>query len=186
MEVNFFGGGGFPSGDIKDFSDTAGAQSGISLGLDAGFFITNNFVGGLNFTYTEMGIDDQAQAGGLHHKIYSPSLYLKYYFIGTSDFLPYVKAHGGLDFPKFATFVNNPTGNRYRELSYDPVFAYGGGLGLFVFTTDYSGLFVEANYHRAQSSGTHADYHGVDYKFNSDINMIDIHAGIRILIAPSQ
>lgn len=184
MELNFFAGGGIPSGDIKTFSDTAGAKTGLSFGMDAGFFITEKIVAGLNFTYTEMGIDEQTQVSGLNHKIYSPNLYAKYYFLGSSDFVPYVKAHGGVDFPKFATFVDSPAGKRYREISYDPVLAYGGGLGLFMFTTDYGGIFVEANYHRAESSGTKANYHGVDYTFNSDISMIDIHAGVRILIAP--
>jgi len=186
MEVNFFGGGGFPSGDIKDFGDTVGANSGLSYGFDAGFFITESWVAGLNFTYTSMSIDDKANAGGLHHKLYSPNLFVKYYFIGQSDFIPYLKASAGIDFPKFATFVDNGSNKLYREISYDPVFSYGGGAGFFYFTTDFSGLFAEVNYHRAQSSGTTADYHGTDYKFDANINIIDIHAGIRILIAPPQ
>src|SRR3989304_5958 len=66
MEVNFFGGGGFPSGDIEDFSDTVGAKTGYNFGLDAGFFITQAWVAGLNFTYTEFKINDDANAPGLH------------------------------------------------------------------------------------------------------------------------
>jgi len=186
MEVNFFGGGGIPSGDIKDFSDTVGAKTGYSMGLDAGFFATNNLVAGLNFTYTQFKVEDQANADGLHHKLYNPNLYLKFYFTGQSDFVPYLRAHGGLAFAKFATLVENITGKRYREISYDPVFAFGGGAGLFVFTTDFSGLFVEVNYHHAMSSDSKATYQGTEYAFNSDINVIDIHGGVRILIGPSQ
>ncbi|MGH8014934.1 MAG: hypothetical protein ACREBV_01945, partial [Candidatus Zixiibacteriota bacterium] len=81
MEVNLFGGGGIPSGDLKDFGDTTGAKTGFNIGLDAGFFITENLVGGLNFTFTEMSIEDNTTVGGLHHKLYNPNLYLKYYFI---------------------------------------------------------------------------------------------------------
>lgn len=185
MEVNFFGGGGVPSGEIKDFSDTVGAKTGYNLGLDAGFFITQSWVAGLNFTYTEFKIDDGANAPGLHHKLYSPNLYLKYYFTGQSDFVPYLKAQGGLAMPKFTTLVGNVGGKRYREMSYDPVFAYGAGAGLFVFTTDFSGIFAEVNYLRAASIDSKATYQGTDYTFNSDLDLIDIHAGIRILIGGS-
>jgi len=62
---------------------------------------------------------------------------------------------------------------------------YGIGAGLFVFTTDFSGLYVEANYLRAESSGSKADYNGTEYSFNSDLSQIDIHAGIRILVGGS-
>src|SRR5574341_760570 len=71
MEANFYGGGGFPSGEIEGFDATVGANAGYSIGLDAGFFITNNTVGGFNFTFTSFQIDDQAKAEGLHHKVYS-------------------------------------------------------------------------------------------------------------------
>lgn len=186
MEVNFFGGGGIPSGDIKDFSDTVGAGTGYNIGLEAGFFVTTSFVAGFNFTFTEFAVDDQANAGGLHHKLYNPNLYAKYYFLGQSDFIPYVKANAGLDFAKFTTLVASSSGPRYREISYDPVFSFGGGVGLFVFTTDFSGLFAEINYHRAVSSNAEATYQDVKYKLDSDIGLIDVHAGIRILIGPGE
>lgn len=186
LEANFFGGVGIPNGDIKNFSDTAGAGSGYNIGFDAGFFITYDLVAGLSFTYTQFKVDEAAFATGLHHKLYSPNLYLKYYFTGESDWIPYIKAHAGIDFPKFATFVTSTAGNRYRELSYDPVFAFGGGGGLFVYTSDYSGLFFEVNYHRALSSSTKADFQNNEYVFGNDLAAIDVHAGIRILIGPSQ
>ncbi len=185
MEVNFFGGGGVPSGDIKNFSDTIGAKFGYNFGFDAGFFINQSWVAGLNFTFTEFSVDEGAKAPGLHHKLYSPNLYAKYYFTGESDFVPYLKAQGGVAFPKFTTLVANWAGARYREMSYDPVFAYGFGAGLFYFTTDFSGLFVEANYLRAASSDTKANYNGIDYSFESGLSQIDIHAGVRILIGGS-
>lgn len=185
MEVNFFGGGGVPSGDIKDFSDSLGAKFGYNFGFDAGFFITQSWVAGLNFTFTEFKLEDGANAPGLHHKLYSPSLYAKYYFTGQSDFVPYLKAQGGLAFPKFTTLVENSEGKRYREKSYNPVFTYGAGAGLYVFTTDFSGVFIEANYLGASSSKTKATYQGSEYTFGSNLSMIDIHAGIRILISGS-
>ncbi len=186
MEVTFFGGGGFPSGDIKEFSDTVGAKAGYSLGLEAGFFATNNLVAGLNFTFTEFQVEDRANATGLHHKLYNPNLYLKYYFTGQSNFVPYLKVHGGLEFAKFATLVGNTAPRRYREISYDPALAFGAGAGLFIFTTDFSGLFAEVNYHHAQSRDSEATHQGPQYVFNSDIDVFNIHAGIRILISPGQ
>lgn len=186
LEANFFGGVNIPTGDISEFSDTAGAGTGFNMGFDAGFFITFDLVAGLNFTYSQFPVDDSANAEGLHHKLYSPSLYLKYYFTGESDWIPYVKVHGGIDFPKFATFVTSPNGNRYRELSYDPVFAFGVGAGLFVYTSDFSGIFAEVNYHRALSSDTKGDFENNDYVFANDLATVDVHAGVRILIGPSQ
>jgi outer membrane protein W len=186
MEVNFFGGAGIPNGDIKSYGDSAGAGSGYNVGLDAGYFITYNLVAGFNFTFTQFKVDKDAFADGLHHKLYSPNLYVKYYFTTESDWIPYVKAHAGVDFPKFATFVTNTGGNRFREISYDPIFAFGVGAGIFVYTSDFSGLFAEVKYHRALSSDTKADYQDNEYVFDNDLAMIDIHAGIRILIGPSQ
>ncbi len=186
MEVNFFGGGGFPSGDIKNFGVSLGAGAGRSFGLEAGFFATNNLVAGLNFSFTKFQIEDKAKAQGLHHKLYSPNLYLKYYFSGQSDFVPYIKAHGGLEFAKFATLIDNTTPKKYREISYDPALAYGVGAGLFYFTTDFSGIFAEINFHHANSDGSRTTYQRPELTFNSNINVIDVHAGVRILISPGQ
>ncbi len=186
MEINFFGGGGVPSGDIKVFRDSVGVKSGYNFGFDAGFLITESWVAGLNFTYTGFKVDEGDNVQGLHHKLYSPNLYLKYYLSNKSDFVPYLKAQGGIAFPKFTTLVANSGGQRrYRELSYDAVVSYGAGVGLFIFTTDYSGLFVEGNYYGAVSRDAKVNYQGTDYFFNSDLSMIDIHVGIRVLIGGS-
>ncbi len=186
MEINFFGGGGIPSGKIKEFNDSVGAKTGYNFGFDAGFLITESWVAGLNFTYTGFKVDAGKNVQGLHHKLYSPNLYVKYYLGSKSDFLPYLKAQGGIAFPKFTTLAANSGGQqRYRELSYDAVFSYGVGAGLFIFTTDFSGLFVEGNYYAASSHNAKVNYQGTDYYFGTDLDMIDIHAGIRILIGGS-
>ncbi|MCH9025265.1 MAG: outer membrane beta-barrel protein [candidate division Zixibacteria bacterium] len=187
LEVNFYGGAGIPSGSLSDFSDSLGAETGFNYGLDIGYFLTNDLVFGFNFSYTQFSIKDSAGTGNLNHKLYSPNLYLKYYFTGESDFIPYLKTSAGLEFAKFTTFVDNPAGRRFREISYDPVFAYGAGAGIFYFVSDFSGLFLEANYRAAVSAAdTEATYQDDIYKFGSDLGRIDIHAGVRILIAPSE
>ena len=98
-----------------------------------------------------------------------------------------MKTSAGLEFAKFTTFVDNPAGRRYREISYDPVFAYGAGAGIFYFISDFSGLFLEANYRAAISDAdTEATSQDDIYKFGSDLGRIDIHVGVRILIGPNE
>ncbi len=187
LEVNFYGGAGIPSGNLSDFSDSLGAETGINYGLDLGYFLTNDMVFGFNFSYTQFSIKDSDDTGDLNHKLYSPNLYLKYYFTGESDFIPYLKGSAGLEFAKFTTFVDNSAGRRYREISYDPVLAYGAGAGFFYFVSDFSGLFLEANYRAAVSAAeTEATYQDDIYLFGSELSRIDIHAGVRILIGPNE
>ena len=187
LEVNFYGGAGIPSGNLSDFSDSLGAETGINYGLDLGYFLTNDMVFGFNFSYTQFSIKDSDDTGDLNHKLYSPNLYIKYYFTGESDFIPYLKGSTGLEFAKFTTFVDNSAGRRFREISYDPVLAYGAGAGFFYFVSDFSGLFLEANYRAAVSAAeTEATYQDDIYLFGSELSRIDIHAGVRILIGPNE
>ncbi|MEE8149371.1 MAG: outer membrane beta-barrel protein [candidate division Zixibacteria bacterium] len=187
LEVNFYGGAGIPSGSLSDFSDSLGAETGFNYGLDLGYFLTNDLVFGFNFSHTQFSIKSSDRTGKLNHKLYSPNLYLKYYFTGESDFIPYLKGSAGLEFAKFTTFVDNSAGRRYREISYDPVLAYGAGAGFFYFVSDFSGLFLEANYRAAVSAAeTEATYQDDIYLFGSELSRIDIHAGVRILIGPNE
>ena len=181
LEFSVFGGGAFPGNSIKNWQDTLGAKSGFDLGFDFGYFLTPDLVLGLNFTYAQFAIDTDNEAKSLHHRLYNPALYLKYYFfIENSNFAPYVKGHVGVDNPKFTTFIGNVGLPRYRELSYDPAFAFGGGVGLLYYTSYYSGLFVEVNYHRALSKDVTKTYEGETYKFGENISLIDVHAGISV------
>ena len=187
LEVNFYGGAGIPSGSLSDFSDSLGAETGFNYGLDIGYFLTNDLIFGFNFSHTQFSIKNNDRTGKLNHKLYSPNLYLKYYFTGESDFIPYLKGSAGLEFAKFTTFVDNSAGRRYREISYDPVLAYGAGAGFFYFVSDFSGLFLEANYRAAVSAAeTEATYQDDIYLFGSELSRIDIHAGVRILIGPKE
>ena len=187
LEVTFYGGAGIPSGGLSDFSDSLDPGTGINYGLEIGYFLTNDLVFGFNFSHTQFSIKDSDGTGDLNHKLYSPNLYLKYYFTGESDFIPYLKGSTGLEFAKFTTFVDNSAGRRFREISYDPVIAYGVGAGFFMFVSDFSGLFFEAGYRGAVSAAdTEADYQDKIYRFGSDLGRIDIHAGVRILIGPNE
>ena len=185
LEVAIFGGIGSPVSGIDEFQVDLGAKSGFNLGGEIGYFVSLNFVIGLSFQYNQFGVDNDFD-GQLtqHHNLYSSALYAKYSLPGESNWEPYFIGRIGLDFPKFSTFVTNTAGDRWRELSYDPVFGVGGGAGIFYFTSDYSGLFLEVNYHHAFSSSTTATYQDSETNFGENISVVDIHAGIRVFFGP--
>ncbi|MFH1687200.1 MAG: outer membrane beta-barrel protein [bacterium] len=187
LEVCFYGGLGMPTGGISDFHDSLGAKTGWSFGVDMGYFVKYNLVVGVNFVFTQFGVDavnaanEPTEADGTHHRLYNPNLYAKYYFVGESNFEPYVKAHVGIENAKFMTGRVMPTPH-YWATSYDPVLAYGVGAGVFLYSSDYSGLFVEANYHMARSKDAEREYADETLVFGENLAVLDIHAGIRILI----
>ncbi|MDF1544447.1 MAG: outer membrane beta-barrel protein [bacterium] len=181
LEVSLIGGLGFPAGGITEWNDDLNADNGFNIGMDIGYFINPSWVVGVNFTYHAFGVD-HPEAGDLHHKVYSPRLYGKYIRTTESSFEPYVKAHIGLDNPKFATDVSNAAGDRYREISYDPALSFGLTAGLFYFTSDYSGLFAEMQYHRALAKDVEAEYEKISYMFEENYSSFDINVGIRVLV----
>ncbi len=184
VEMSAFGGLGVPSSGLTDW-ETGGmkraAKTGFDFGLEAGYFLSSELVVGIGFTYTQFPIDDSDEQSDHKHHLYNPNLYVKYLFEGESNWVPYVKGHVGIENPKFSTFATNVSGNRFRELSYDPALALGAGLGVFYYTADYSGIFLEVNYHRAFTEDVEASYQHVDYKFGENLSLFDIHVGIRIL-----
>ncbi len=186
IEISFFGGLGIPSGGISDWNTLdieRGAKTGWDIGIDAGYFLTTSLVVGLNFVYTQFSIDAASEQSNHNHRLYNPNLYIKYLFEGESYWVPYLKGQLGVENPKFSTFVENiGGGNRFREISYDPSFGFGVGAGLFYYTADYSGLFLEVNYHQAFSEDTKATYLDTEYKFEENVGVLSVHAGIRILI----
>jgi hypothetical protein len=179
LELCLYGGVGIPSGGISDWSDTLGAKTGWSIGLDFGYFLTPDLVLGLNFTYLQFEIDTDTEASQLNHRLFNPALYLKYYFFGEGNLVPFLKGHVGVDNAKFATFIEKPE-PRYRELSYDPAFSFGVGGGLFYYTSDYSGLFFELDYHSALSDSAEKESGGTVHSFGENIGLIDVRAGISV------
>lgn len=190
LEAAIYGGLGIPCGGITSFGDSLGAKSGFGAGLEVGFYIDPQWVLGLNFTYTQFGVadNDGLVDSDLHHKVYSPNLYLKYFFPSESNLVPYLKVHAGVDFPKFATYYDGSLAghndNGYRELSYGACVAGGFGGGLFYYTSDYGGFFVEANYHQGFSSDL--EHTWASKSFGNNIGDIDIHAGIRIVFGSDE
>ena len=191
VEMTFFGGLGIPGSGLTDWKtgdpkfelEERAAKTGFDLGMDVGYFLRPNLVVGLNFVYTEFSIDAAEEQSSHNHRLYNPNLYIKYLFEGESNLTPYLKGHVGLENPKFSTFVENVAGNRFREISYDPAFAIGVGVGLIYYTAYYSGLFLEANYHRAYSKSVEATYENMPYEFGEDLGTLDVHGGIRILFS---
>ena len=184
-EFTFSAGFGIPSGDLSDWGgDSLKPSANYNLGFEGGFFLNSSIVLGGGFTYTSFKIDSQNElTTDLKHRLYSPSVYLKYYFPMDGDFIPYVKGAVGADFLKFTTWITNVDGSRYRQTSYDPALAYSIGLGAFYYTADYSGFYVEANYRIAQSEDV--QYHDVA-TFGVKATTLDIHAGFRVLIGSDE
>ena len=117
MEAAIFGGISAPIGGINNWQDTLAAKSGWDAGVDVGFFFTPSLVLGLSFAYNQYSIDNANEPGQMHHRLYNPAIYAKYYFFSQSRFAPYLKGHAGFDNPKFATLVNDGGQDKYRELS---------------------------------------------------------------------
>jgi len=183
LEICLYGGLGVPSGGLSDWHDSLGAKLGWSAGMDFGYFFRSNVVVGFNFIYTQFGIDGPAVVEGSHHRLYNPNLYAKYYFSGESNFEPYIKGHIGVENAKFTTLLDGP---RYRAVSYDPVLAAGLGVGLFYYSADYSGVYLEANYHYANTKNAKRDYYDQTVTFDETLGVIDIHAGVRVLIGSGE
>lgn len=184
LEICFYGGLGSPMGGLTDWHDSLGAKMGWSLGLDLGYFMKPNLVVGVNFQYTQFGIDGPDNLEGSSHRLYNPNLYAKYFFTGESDFEPYIKGHVGLENPKFTTSLEAQS--KYRAISYDASLAVGLGVGLFYYRTDYSGLFIEVNYNYADTKGVERDFGGRTLSFEETVGVLDIHAGVRVLVGSEE
>jgi len=186
LEVAVFGGGSMPSSGISDWmvpdSPELGARNGILFGGDIGVFATSNLVIGINFTYSQYNLETDENTGSLKHRFYNPSLYLKYYFFGESSLAPYLRVNAGIDNPKFTTLVFDGAlqQNKFRELTYDALLAFGGGAGLFYYTSDYSGLFLEGSFHYGLSKDVEGHYQDRVYVFQENYTQFNLFAGVKM------
>ena len=196
LEVSLFGGVVAPSQGVADFVsrgtdvDVAmGAKAGLGLGVEIGAFLSSDLVLGVNFIYSTHSIDvADGDIGNLKHRYYNPSVYLKYYFFSESNMAPYAKIHAGVDNPRFVTRVEDfeSGGRKMRELSYDPVFSFGAGGGLFYYTSDYSGLFIEANAHYGNSKNSQGSFQDKTYDFNESSILLDVHLGVKVFFSTGE
>ena len=194
LELGLHGGLAVPSGGITDWQtgDFENAPddivdrapgNGWDIGMDFGYFLTQKLVVGINFGYDQFKIDTEEESTH-SHRLFSPAIYGKYLFEGNSNLVPFIKATIGMDWAKFSTLVENEeVGRRFREISYDPGLAFGIGLGLFYYTADYSGIYIEADYHTNMIDDKVATYQDIDYGIGENIGVIQINAGVRLLIS---
>jgi outer membrane protein W len=178
LELSFYGGVGIPGSGLSDWQDSLGAKTGWEIGMDFGYFLTPDIVLGITFAYAQFEVDTDTPANQLNHRLYNPAVYMKYYFFGEGNWAPFLRGQIGVDNAKFATFVDNPP--RFRELSYDPAFAFSVGAGLHYYTSYYSGIFIQANYHYALTEKAEKTFEGVDREFGTNIGLIEIRAGINV------
>ena len=182
LEVNIFGGLSMPMSDLKNWHDTLGAKTGLNAGLHVGCFLTPNIVLGATFSYNQYGINNSSTLlEKQHHRIYSPAVYVKYHFFGTSSFVPFVEASAGADFVKFSTLVTDEGSLKYRELGYKPAFAFGIAAGVFLYTSDFSGFFVQAGYHGSSTKNAWKDYQNTRYYFGKGTSQFYVNAGIQAM-----
>ena len=186
LEVALFGGGSMPGSGISDWmvpgSPELGARNGILLGGDVGVFATANLVIGVHFVYSQYNLDTDENTGSLKHRFYNPSLYLKYYFFGESNLAPYLRVHAGIDNPKFTTLVFDDAlqQNKFRELTYDVLLAFGGSAGVFYYTSDFSGLFLEGSFHYGLSKDVEGQFQDRVYVFQDNYTQFNLFAGVKM------
>lgn len=190
IELSFYSGAGLPSGGLGDWNDSLGVKTGLLFGLDVGYFLTGDLVLGFNFTYGQYGIDSPRDLGDLKHRFYNPALYLKYYFWGDGDLVPYLKGSLGVDNAKFTTGVakigDDAGAARHRELAYDPALSFGLTAGAFYYTSDYSGLFLDVTYHQAFTEKSEKAYNGNVFLFGENASIIEIRAGVNIYFSAGE
>ncbi len=181
FEVAFYGGLSLPMGDLKNWNDSMGAKTGVDFGLSGGYFLSEKVSLGGYFTYTQFPI----KLYEMHYRFYNAGAYCKYAFVGESNWEPYVKISAGADFAKFATWVDDDL-NRLRELSYKPGLGMALEVGLLRYTSDNGGLFIEGAYHFAPLTSQKAKYRDVEYKFDHNINYLELRLGINVFFTPEK
>jgi hypothetical protein len=190
LEVALFGGLSMPIGGITDWTSTGptgtlamGTKAGFDMGFNIGYYVTPQIVTGLDYTYSQYDIDtDLPSLDSRRHRIYGLAAYGTYYFFGESNFVPYLKAQAGIDIPKFTTSIydGNIDSYVYRELSYDPGFAFGFGAGLFYYTYDFGGVYVEANFRNGLTDKVKGKSGNDTYVFGTNESVLDIRAGLKV------
>ena len=126
FEVGIHGGLSLPSGDLADWNDSLGAETGFNFSVSGGYYFTDRICTGLYFAYTQHGMPDGYD---LNFRMFDVGGYVKYAFTNESLFEPYVKLTGGMIWTKFPTWITQDQ-NVLREQSYDPAFSFGGYLGV--------------------------------------------------------
>jgi hypothetical protein len=184
LEVGFGAGLGIPAGGVTSWNDSLGAKSGFGLGFEVGYFLSPNVTLGFSMKYDQLGRKATAVDPKQHHRIYNPALYLKYHFFGNGNLTPYVSANVGLMFPKFSALVQDQGVTKYRELGYRPGLAVGVGAGAFYYTTDWSGIFIGADFTQGFTKKVSKMYGNDKYTFGENTTLLGIRAGIQVFFEP--
>jgi len=185
FEVTLDAGLTIPSGSITDWYDSLGAKSGFGIGGSGGYYFNNSVCMGIYFSYNRLGMEEPASEGTWERKFqtYDFGAYAKYALVGETNFEPYVKFSAGMIWPKFPTWVGEDA-NRLREQSYDPGVSLAGYIGMLYYTSDYGGIFLEVGYHNDFVDGVEADYHGLIYQINDNLNYLQIKGGVTVFFGP--
>jgi hypothetical protein len=181
LEVGVSGGLSIPAGGASSFQDSLGGKVGFNVAVDCGYFLTPDLTLGGAIAFHQLGVKQISSIdNNQHNRVYVPTVYLKYHFFGNSNFVPYVKANVGAIFMKYSTLVEDHGNWKFREIGYHPGLAMGLGGGAFYYTSDYSGIFLEANFLEGFTKSVSHEYGGKTYSFGKNVTMLDIRAGIQV------
>lgn len=181
LELNLYGGLTIPAGGLKDYGDTLGAKSGLGGAFDFGVFIKSQWTLGVGFAYSQFDIDNDNPLITLNHKIYRPNIFLRYYFPTEGNLIPFAHVRLGADFANLTTPVVDNGTRKLSELEFDPAFSAGLGAGVFYYTSDYSGFFIEADYHQAFAKSTSGDFKGTSFELGDNYSTLDLRVGLHLL-----
>ncbi len=181
FDVSIFGGLTLPGSGMSDWRDTLAAESGYNVGVELGYFVTPSFVLGPTFHFSQFGVDATNEAADQNHRIYAPGLVARYYFFGESFFAPYLRAEVGINFYNFVEEVldNNSGSVKYRQIGFDPAFSAAVGAGLLWFTSDFSGIFLEANYHLGFSDSVEGTFQDQTFIYGENAGYVTFKLGVR-------
>jgi len=180
FEVSLSTGLSIPSGDITDWYDSLGAESGFHIGLAGGYYFTEGFCAGIYFNYSRWGLPGDY---GLNFQNYDVGSYLKYSLVNESNFEPYIKVSGGVVMPKYPTWETADF-NILREQSYDAGYGFAGFLGITWFTSDFGSIFLELGYHNDLVDGVTANNFGIDYTLEGNTTYLELSTGVTVFFGP--
>jgi opacity protein-like surface antigen len=173
------GGVAIPFGDFADKEKLA-AKTGFGFGGGAEYFVTNNIAIGGTFRYDKHDIDPGSEDGEVSAswKITNFGAYFKYAFPTQSKIVPYLRLDAGIYKPK-GTFSAE---GLEASVSFSSKLGIGGGGGVMYEVSKNVMLGGEVLFHDAMTKEAEATVGGMDVKLDSDIQYINIFAGVTFLV----
>jgi hypothetical protein len=174
----------FPMGYIANDlePDSINAKSGVGWDFGFGYYATPKLVVGLHFNNRNMSADKI----DLNHRVIEIGAYGKYFMRNMTEtsLSPYFRLTGGVSFNRLVTPVLGQEGPSYRELTYEPTWGVGIGLGLQYKTNEFGGIFFEAIYNYDFTDGIEEEYRDINYTWGGNNQYVTLKLGVVYNIGP--